>query len=56
MVTGADHGIGTVIARKLAMCGAGVVLTALSYLADERFDAFFEIKDDVVKQVRRANL
>ena len=29
---------------------------ALSDLADERFDAFFAIMDDVVKQVRRANL
>ena len=29
---------------------------ALSDLADDRFDAFFVIMDDVIRQVRRANL
>ncbi len=29
---------------------------ALSDLADDRFEAFFAIKDEVVKQVRRASL
>ena len=32
VVTGANHGIGAAIARNLATCGAGVVLTYLRML------------------------